>query len=341
MPPFIVLYLPTVLVYLGVDVLACWGLNLQYGVTGIYNLGFILWQAVGAYTAALLTLGPSSSGGGFQTYFGGTHLPFPLPILAGGVAAAILAYFLGQVVLRRLGGDIEAIVFLVATVTATLIAENALGFLNGPAGLSLIPQPLTSIAAGGTGGYNWFYVIIVLAACLLAYFFAVRPITGSPIGRVLRAIRDDSVTAASLGRNVASYRLYVFVVGGFLGGASGALLASFITTWSPSAWMFVESFVLLTAIVVGGTGNDAGVVVGCLLVPVLFEEITRYIPTFGYASQAAALEWVVIGALALLFLWFRPQGIIPERRRRLSRLSGRLSVSQPRQVPGDSGQAPA
>ena len=77
-------YISTVLIYLGVDVIACWGLNLQFGVAGLVNFAFIIFQAAGAYTAAVLTLGPAqpASQGGFQQYVGGAHLPFPLPILA-------------------------------------------------------------------------------------------------------------------------------------------------------------------------------------------------------------------------------------------------------------------
>jgi len=84
-------YISTVLIYLGVDVIACWGLNLQFGVAGLVNFAFIIFQAAGAYTAAVLTLGPATKGG-FQQYVGGAHWPFPLPILAAGLVGAALFY---------------------------------------------------------------------------------------------------------------------------------------------------------------------------------------------------------------------------------------------------------
>ena len=104
-------YISTVLVYLGVDIMACWGLNLQYGYTGILNFSFIIYQAAGAYTAAVLTLGPNTTGG-FQQYIGGANLPFPLPVIAGGIAGGLLSVVVGVVTLRRLRADYQAMVDL-------------------------------------------------------------------------------------------------------------------------------------------------------------------------------------------------------------------------------------
>jgi len=227
-------------------------------------------------------------------------------------------------VLRRLRGDYQAVVLLVITVTAGLLVENFPSFLNGPAGLALIPQPLS--AGFSSVGYSWFYVALAAAVCVLVYFFVVRRITGSPLGRVLRAMRDCDFAAASLGKNIVGLRLFIFIVGGVIAGLSGAVLVEFITAWSPGGWMYVESLVVFTAIIVGGTGNDFGVIAGALLVPVLFNEITRYIPAFGSPYLADSLQWVVIGGLALVFMWFRPQGLFPERRRTMP-LSGTGAVT--------------
>ena len=105
-------YVTILLIYLGVDAMACLALNLQFGVTGLVNFGFILFQAAGAYTAAVLTLGPSSANGGYQQYIGGASLPFPLPILAAAIVGALLSLLVGLVGLRRLRTDYQAIVLL-------------------------------------------------------------------------------------------------------------------------------------------------------------------------------------------------------------------------------------
>jgi branched-chain amino acid transport system permease protein len=308
------LYITTLLVYVGVDVIACWGLNLQFGVTGINNFAFIVFQAAGAYTAAVLSLGPQSGNGGFQRYLFGASLPFPVPILIGGVVAGVLSFFVGLIALRRLRSDYQAMVMLVIAVIGTLVVENLGSFLNGSAGLALVPQPFAN-DFGSVTNYQWVFVAFTAIACVILYFFLHR-ITSSPLGRALRSVRDHEHAAAALGKDVARLRMFSFVAGGVMAGISGGILVSFITAWSPGSWLYVETLVLLTAVIVGGTGNNFGVMLGALLVPVVFNEVTRYLPQFGRPGLIDALQWILIGSLALAFLWFRPQGIVPERRRR-------------------------
>jgi branched-chain amino acid transport system permease protein len=323
-------YVTTLLVYLGIDILAVWSLNLQYGVTGIYNFAWIMFQAVGAYTAGVLTLGPSSGNGGFQQYILGLNLPEPLPLLAAGAVAGALALVVGIVALRRLRTDYQAMVMLVISVIAVLVVENVTGLFNGPAGLSLVPQPFGSLPLSSLG-YQWFYVALTAVVCLIVYLIVHR-VTSSPLGRALRATRDNEDAAQALGKDVVRLRLFVFVLGGAIAGISGALLVQFIGAWSPGSWAYVETLVVLTAIIVGGTGNNAGVMLGALLVPVAFNEATRFIPQVGRPGLVDALQWIVIGMLALIFLWFWPRGIIPERRRRFPRTLAASGQADPGEV---------
>lgn len=312
-------YISTVLIYLGVDVMACWGLNLQFGVAGIVNFAFIIFQAAGAYTAAILTLGPATSGG-FQQYVGGAHLPFPLPILAAGLVGGVLALVVGGIATRRLRSDYEAMVMLVVSLIATSIATNQTGLVNGPNGLDLVPKPLASLVHMSVVNYQWFFVGVTAAVCICVYWL-VHAVTSSPLGRALRAVRDNEQAAAALGKNVTGLRMIAFVLGGVIAGVSGAILVEFISAWSPGAWLYPETFVYFTAVIVGGAGNDLGVAVGALLVPVAFLEATRFVPQFGPPGLVDALQWMIVGALALVFLWFWPRGVIPERKRRFPRLA--------------------
>jgi len=308
-------YLTNILVFFGVDLIAVWGLNLQFGVTGIVNFAFIVLQAAGAYTAALLTLGPSSGNGGFQHYFGGTSLPFPLPLIAAGLVGAVLSALLALLTRRRLRGDYAAMVQLVVSLIATTVAQNQSGFLNGSAGLALVPAPLQSIMNLTPLGYAWFYVGLTAAVCLIA-LVVVRAIGQSPLGRAMRASRDNEETAASIGLDVSRIRMTAYVVGGALAGISGALLVQYIGTWAPGAWLYPETFVYFAAVIVGGRGNVLGVAIGSLLINIAIVEVTRYIPQFGPAGFIDAMQWVVIGLLIMAFLWLRPRGIVPERARR-------------------------
>jgi branched-chain amino acid transport system permease protein len=314
-------YVSNLLVYLGVDVMACLGLNLQFGVAGLINFAFIVFQAAGAYTAAVLTLGPSTAQGGFQSYIIGAHLPFPIPFLAAAVVGGALSLVVGLIALRRLRSDYQAMVMLVISLIATTVVTNATGLFNGSNGLALIPQPLKSSLGLSPVAYQWAYVVITFI-CTALVWVIVRRITGSPLGRTLRAVRDNDSAAASLGKNVTQLRLLAFVTGGAIAGLSGAVLAQFITAWSPGSWLFPESFVYFAAIIVGGSGNNVGAVVGAALVPVAFLEATRYIPQFGYPGLVDALQWVVVGLLTLTVMWFRPRGVFPERTQHFARTPG-------------------
>jgi ABC-type branched-subunit amino acid transport system permease subunit len=306
-------YFSTLLIYLAVDIMAVWGLNLQYGVAGISSFAFIVFQAAGAYTASVLTLGPAQSIG-FQHYVAGANLPFPLSILAAGVVGGVLALLVGLVGIRRLRSDYQAMVMLVISLTATYVANNETHLVNGPAGLSLVPKPLF----GGLGlsliGYQWFYVGLAAVFCLVIYWL-VRRFTESPLGRTMRAVRDNEHAAAALGKNVFGVRMTAFVAGGVIAGVSGAVFVEFLGAWSPGSWLYPETFVFFTAILVGGTGNNIGVAVGALLVPIGFLESTRFLPNIGYPGFVEALQWIAVGVLALTFLWFWPRGVIPERKR--------------------------
>src|ERR1700693_5362322 len=108
-----VYYITTLLVYAGVDAIACLGLSQQFGIAGITNLGFIIFQAAGAYTAAVLSLPPDSANGAFQFYVGGLSLPFPLPLIGAALVGGLLAVPFSAVVGRRLRGDFAAVGLLV------------------------------------------------------------------------------------------------------------------------------------------------------------------------------------------------------------------------------------
>jgi branched-chain amino acid transport system permease protein len=311
-------YLIILLVYGAVDVIACLGLSQQFGIAGVTNFGFIIFQAAGAYVAAVLSLPPPSANGGFQRYILGWHLPFPLPWVGAIIAGAILALPFTFLVGRRLRGDFAAVGLLVTAVLLNLLVTNYVPLFNGDAGLAIVPAPLQSQVMTTTStSYQWEFAIgvVILAA---AIYWLVRHITESPYGRTLRAMRDNDKVADSLGKNLLSLRTGVLVLGGAIAGLSGGVLVSFITVWSPAAWTYAETIVLFAAVIIGGRGNHLGAVLGALLVPVGFEEVTRLItnsnPTLP-PNLLPSLQWVAIGLLIGLFLWFRPQGVLPERRR--------------------------
>jgi branched-chain amino acid transport system permease protein len=349
-------YLITLLVYGAVDVIACLGLSQQFGVAGVTNFGFIIFQAAGAYAAAVMALPSDTANGGFQRYIGGWNLPFPLPWIGAAAAGAILALPFAFLVGRRLRGDFAAIGLLVTAVLVNLLVMNYVPLFNGDAGVAIVPAPLQSqVMTTTSNGYQWTFTVgVILLAGVV--FWLMRRITESPYGRTLRAMRDNDKVADSLGKNLLSLRTGTLVLGGAIAGLSGGVLVSYISVWSPAAWTYAETIVLFAAVIIGGRGNHLGAVLGAIIVPVGFEESTRLITDSNPnlpPNLLPSLQWVAIGLLIAVFLWLRPQGILPERKRLIampardaSRAGGdRVAVEEaipaPRvPVPSDGGAAP-
>jgi branched-chain amino acid transport system permease protein len=312
-----VFYLLNLLIYAGVDAMACLGLSQQFGVAGVTNFGFIIFQAAGGYAAAILAMPPKSANGGFQSYIGGLSLPFPLPWIGAAIVGGLIALPFTFLVGRRLRGDFAAVGLLVTAVLLNLLVTNYVPLFNGDAGLSLIPAPLrNNVFSVQSTGYQWGFAVVAVLLGAGVYLF-VRRITESPYGRTLRAMRDNDAVADSLGKNLLSLRTGMLVLGGAIAGLSGGILVSYISTWSPAAWGYAETVVLFAAVIIGGAGNHLGAVLGAVLVPVGFEEVTRFIPTSNNLppNLIPSLEWVAIGLLIVVFLWVRPQGVLPERKR--------------------------
>jgi ABC-type branched-subunit amino acid transport system permease subunit len=325
-----IFYLSGLAILLGINLIAIWGLDLQFGLAGINNFAYIVFQAAGGYAAALLALKPASAYGSFETYIGGFNLPFPLPLIGAAVVGGLLAVPVGFIALQRLRADYQAMAMLVLSLIATGLAEAQTGLVNGPAGLALIPQPFAGAFPVSPLGYHWVFLGLTAICCVVAWWVA-RGISRSPYGRLLRAVRESESAVSALGRNPYALRMTVLIAGGALAGLSGGLLVEYVTAWGPSSWLYPETFLFLTALIVGGKGNLAGGALGALVVPIGIVELTRRLPAFGYPGMIDSLDWVAIGACLLVFLWFRPNGLIPERKRVFRDGSEESTGSRPRE----------
>jgi branched-chain amino acid transport system permease protein len=309
-------YIATLLIYLGVNGIACWALNLQFGVGGVMNFAFIIYQAIGAYITAVLTL-PSDKTLADETYILGWHLPWPLPLVGAAIAGAGLALAVGSFALRPRRRDFQATVMLVVSIIAATLVSTEQGWFNGNQGLFAIPQPFASSLGTSIVGYDWFFVGIAAAIGAVVWALTVL-LACSPWGRRLRAMRENAEAVESLGTNTRAESLKIYVIGGAFGALSGGLLVEFIAAWSPSAWGTGETFIYFVAIIVGGLGNSFGALFGAFLVLGVFLELPTFLPQMSNANIEESLQSAFIGVLILVFLWWRPQGIFPERRRRLS-----------------------
>jgi branched-chain amino acid transport system permease protein len=307
-------YASTLTVYFFVDVLLAWALNLQFGWAGIPNFALIMFQAVGAYAAAVVSLGPDTGVNSFQRYVFGSSLPFPLPLVVAIAAGGLLALAVGSFSLRRIRQDYQAAILLIVSLIAIQLVTNVVGLVNGSNGLTGVPKPLSGALSGLTyDGYQWAYAAWAGLLAVGIYLLVTR-LSRSGWGRALRAVRDNDDAAATIGLNPVRLRMQAFVLGGMIAGLSGGLLVEFLAAWSPAAWGYAETFAIFTSVILGGVGNNWGVALGTLLVQVIFLQLPTFLPQVGYTGLIDALQWVLIGTLWLACLAVRPRGVLPERR---------------------------
>ena len=283
------------------------GLNLQWGYTGLFNVGVAGFVAVGAYTSALLTTPAQID------RMAGFGMPVAVGMMAAMVVTGLVGAAVGMLALR-LRQDYLAITTFGIAVTIQLVANNATPLTGGPFGVHFIPKPFQSWL--GTG-LNWTLAYLVLALCLLAAaYFAVEKLVNSPWGRVLRAIREDEDAASALGKQSFSFRLQSFVIGSMLMGLGGAVYAHFVGFIAPDDFLPILTFQLWAMLIVGGSGNNRGAIVGAFVVWGFWTAagglMRGFVPQAEQA-RAAALQVVLIGCLIALMLVLRPRGIWGER----------------------------
>ena len=285
------------------------GLNLHYGYSGLLNFAFYIYVAVGAYIAAITTMGKSTVPG--ITYALGWTLPWWAGLLLGGIVAAILGSLVFLLTVRRLRSDYLAIVTVAVAFIMWNVIDTYQPLFDADTGLFGVPQ-ITGSANISTEAYS--VIMLGLSAALLALFvWLSRRIFRSPFGRLLRSIREDDQVTAAFGRVTWKPQIAVFTIGCFLAGIAGGLLIFYISAWSPSAFLPLESFILLAALIVGGSGNYWGALLGAFVLIEALGEISRYVPNFGNAANVGAVRAMVIGLVLILMLRYRPEGIIPER----------------------------
>jgi branched-chain amino acid transport system permease protein len=282
------------------------GLNLQWGFTGLFNVGVAGFVAVGAYTSALLTTPETVD------RVGG----FGWPVAAGWLAAMATSGLAGLGVglaALRLRHDYLAITTFGIAVTIQLVANNAQKLTGGPFGVQFIPKPMQDWL--GTG-LPWTLAYLALTLLLLAaVYLALERLVRSPWGRVLRAIREDEDAAASLGKRAFVFRLQSFVIGSMLMGLGGAVYAHFVGYIAPEDFLPILTFQMWAMLIVGGSGNNRGAVLGAFVVWAFWAAagalLRGWIPQAEQA-RAAALQVVLIGVLIALMLVWRPRGVLGE-----------------------------
>lgn len=277
-------------------------LNLHFGIAGLINFGIVAYFAVGAYTYAILTQPPP---GALDKYVAGLELPAWAGVLGGVVTAVLFAVVTGWPCLRLRTEYLALTTFAFAEVLNSVLRNTgAIG--NGTRGLSNILPPFYTTFP--IEDYD-LWVAGLMVAILLVTTVAMQRLSASPFGATLRAIRDDELAAAAIGKRVARFRLEAFLAGAALAGVAGILFAWYTTLVSPDLFTANITFTAFIALVIGGVGSNYGALIGSFL---LFgiQEAIRVVPLSDDAAQLlSSLRPVPFGLALILILRFRPQGL--------------------------------
>ena len=288
--PFASEYVLHVLILIMIYMVLAMGLNIVPGFCGLLDLGFVAFYAVGAYAYALLH---ENFGLGFWTV---------LPL------AAILGTFVGVLLgfpVLRLRGDYLAIVTLGFGEIIRLVLENWGDVTHGPSGISNIARPgFFGIEFGIQDGIRFMYYIMI--GLVIFTILVVTRLKYSRIGRAWLALREDEIACQAMGIDKMRTKLLAFALGATWAAMAGTVFAAKTTFINPASFTFMESALILSVVVLGGMGSTFGVICGAFILILLPEHLRAF----------SEYRMIVFGACMVLFMVFRPQGLIRDKRLR-------------------------
>ena len=290
-------YYVDVLTRIGINIILAVSLNLINGHTGQFSLGHAGFMAVGAYTAAAMTMfaGPHVLPASAPEFL--TMLWFLVALFAGGTVAAATGLLVGAPSLR-LKGDYLAIVTLGFGQIISVVFRN-IEPLGGALGLNGIPA------------YTSLFWVFAIAALTV---YVITAMVNSTYGRGFIATHDDEVAAEAMGINTTRFKIVAFVIGAFFAGIAGGLYGHFTLTISPRGFDFTRSIEIVVMVIVGGMGNTVGVVLAAILLTLLPEGLRALAgvsPSLHWISESRPLLYSIL-LISLMLL--RPQGLFNFRK---------------------------
>ena len=278
-------YFIHLLILVGIYIVLAISLQLAVGYGGLLNLGHIAYFGIGAYTYTILLL---------------NGVNFWLCVLAAGFFSAFWGW-MSAVAIRKLKGDYLSLVTLGFSFVVYAVLINWTDLTRGPLGIPGIPRP---IIFGFDTNENIIFLFFVFVVALISYFFLHR-VTSSPFGKVVEAIRDDELSAKSLGKNTFRLKCITLATAAFFAGIAGCLYASYITFIDPSTFTFSGIIPIILIIIIGGLGSLSGTILATFFI-ILLPEPLRFI---GFSSSIVGpARQIVYALILLLILYFKPRG---------------------------------
>ncbi len=275
------------------------GLNIVVGFTGLLDLGYVAFYAIGGYYTAVIFV---------QVLKNGFGIPIQdlwwlawVNLLVGGGMAALAGAVLGYPTLR-LRGDYLAIMTLGFGEIIRIVANNWVSLTRGPSGISGIPK----FALGDfvfKSNFRSYFLILVLAVISL---FLVSRLVRSRVGRAWTAVREDQVAAAAMGINTSRYKLLSYASGAFFAGVMGVFFGHYLNFIHPSNFKLMESIVMLCLVVLGGMGSIVGPAVGAAI----WITLQEWLRDFPFVEAHPEIRGMAMGLVLVMLMIFRPQGIL-------------------------------
>lgn len=253
---------------IGINIIMAASLNLINGITGQFSLGHAGFMAVGAYVSAVCTV-----------FY---EMPFPVSLLAGGLAAALIGCIIGIPTLR-LDGDYLAIATLGMgeIIRVCILNIEAIG---GASGMTGIPRETT---------FSWVFLVMI------ATLYILKNIINSTYGRGCISVRENSIAAEAMGINTTLFKVLAFTIGALFAGVAGGLFSHYFSIAHPSSFTFLKSYDFLTMVVLGGLGSMTGSVVGAILLTFLTAALSDY----------PDIRMIIYALMLIMLMFFRPNGL--------------------------------
>ncbi len=294
-------YITSLIVTIGMYSLLCASLNLVNGFSGMFSMGHAAFMCIGAYMTSFFTVAPNVLAAhcpGLPNFMIHTTLPYPIALILGGLAAAVVSLVIAFPVVRTKGHYLS-VATLALIVIVGAVVDNEEQFTYGSRGLTGIPAQSTV-----------WPVWIVLIVCLFIMYRLVH----SAYGRGLKAMRDDPTAAQTLGINLVSKKLSIFAFSAFFAGVGGGLYAHYLTTISSAAFSFTRSFAIVEISIIGGMGSLSGSFLGAIfytIVPSLLQNLENGMVLFGTRlPQLFGLANIIMAAFIIILIIFRRQGLM-------------------------------
>ncbi len=287
------LYVFDLIVFIGIFGIVSLSLNLEFGFAGLANFGKVAFFLIGAYTYALLSQ---------------IGLPFYLCLIAGGLISAIWGLVISLPALR-LRADYLAIAILAFGEILRLIVKSEDWLAGGDWGVTVAPA---ISLAGASHRVDALINIALVYICLFICFLVVQLLASSPYGRAMRAIREDEVAAEALGKDRSKHKAQALMLGSAMAGLAGGLYAQYLHCVLPGMFMPMITFTVWIMVLLGGPGNNWGVLLGAALVEI-FDRGTNIAKDYvALPIDPSNLQYILFGALIIFVLLYRPQGLLKE-----------------------------